>query len=123
MSKAIKLNRIKGALVDKGIPSFLLAIYMGVHETTVSDWCTNRNQPSPKDFKKIADFLDLNIRELIVPTQPTGNKIAESMLAEVEKFQHQGLSLYVQTETKTKKPKKIVNPELLKRLKDLIIEK
>lgn len=108
--------------MDKGVPSFLLAIYMGVHETTVSDWCTNKNQPSPKDFKKIADFLDLNIRELIISTEPTGNKIAESMLAEVEKFQQKGTSLYVQAETKTKKPKKIVNPELLKRLKVLINE-
>lgn len=120
MGKAIKLNRIKGALYDKGVPSFLLAIYMEVHLTTVSDWCTNKNQPSATDFRKIADFLDLNVRELFVPTEPTGNKTAELMMAEVEKFQQDGLALFVITETKNNRPKKVVNPELLKRLNKMI---
>lgn len=117
MSKAVKLNRIKGALFDKGVPSFLLAIYMGVHETTVSDWCTNKNQPSPKDFRKIADFLNLNLRELIVATEPSSNKAADLMVAEMEKFLQDGESLYIQTTTKTEKTKKVINPKLLERLK------
>ncbi|TFF37017.1 helix-turn-helix domain-containing protein [Mucilaginibacter psychrotolerans] len=120
MAKAVQLNRIKSALAEKGVKGFLLAIYMGVHETTVSDWCTNKSQPSPKDFIKIANFLNLNVRELIQKIEPVPNMKAELMIAEVEKFEQEGNLIHVNAETKTKKKKKIINPELAKRLKIII---
>lgn len=66
MSK-IKYNRIKAALAEAGRQSSELAAYMGVHITTVSDWCTNTNQPSIKDLYAIADYLKTNVRLLLVP--------------------------------------------------------
>lgn len=66
MSK-IKYNRIKAALAEAGRQSSELAAHMGVHITTVSDWCTNTNQPSIKDLYAIADYLKMNVRLLLVP--------------------------------------------------------
>jgi transcriptional regulator with XRE-family HTH domain len=66
MSK-IKYNRIKAALAEAGRQSSELAAHMGVHITTVSDWCTNTNQPSIKDLYTIADYLKTNVRLLLVP--------------------------------------------------------
>ena len=42
----IKYNRIKTALTEGDKQNSELAEFMNVHVTTVSDWCTNTNQPS-----------------------------------------------------------------------------
>jgi transcriptional regulator with XRE-family HTH domain len=42
---------------------------MRVHETTVSDWCTNTNQPSIPDLFEIARFLRVNVRKLLIATK------------------------------------------------------
>ena len=39
---------------------------MGVTPYTVSKWCTNSSQPDLSSLFKIADFLEVDIRELIV---------------------------------------------------------
>lgn len=39
---------------------------MGVTPSTVSKWCTNSSQPDLSSLLKIADFLEVDIRELIV---------------------------------------------------------
>ena len=39
---------------------------MGVNPSTVSKWCTNTSQPDISSFLKIADLLDVDIKELIV---------------------------------------------------------
>lgn len=118
MSDTVKLNRIKGALADKGLQNIILAVYMDVHETTVSDWCTNKNQPSPTDFRKIAHFLNLNVRDLILSTDPGSSKTAALMIAEHNKFLKEGKSTYIyEGATEIKKGKKLINPELLERLK------
>lgn len=118
MGDTVKLNRIKGALADKGLQNVILAVYMNVHETTVSDWCTNKNQPSPADFRKIASFLNLDVRDLILSTDPGTNKSAALMIAEHSKFLNEGKSTYIyEGATETKKGKKSINPELLQRLK------
>ncbi len=121
MSENIVLNRIKGALADRGIQNIILAIFLDVHETTVSDWCTNTNQPNPKDFRRIAEFLNLNVRDLIISVDPIPNNLAELMNAEHAAFIKDGNSTYItEGATKTKKGKKIINPELVKRLRALI---
>ena len=67
-SKGKKYNRIKAELAEAGKQNADLANYMGVHPSTVSDWCTNTNQPAIQDLFKIAEFLRVDVRKLLVPT-------------------------------------------------------
>lgn len=62
-----KYNRIKVELTEAGKLNAELAAFLGVHASTVSDWCTNTNQPSVKDLYRIADFLQTDVRNLLVP--------------------------------------------------------
>ena len=39
---------------------------MGVNPSTVSKWCTNSSQPDLTSLLKIADLLEVDIKELIV---------------------------------------------------------
>ena len=59
-------NRIKLVLVEKKRTSKWLSEQMGVNPSTVSKWCTNTSQPDISSFLKIADLLDVDIKELIV---------------------------------------------------------
>jgi transcriptional regulator with XRE-family HTH domain len=63
-----KYNRIKAELAEHNRQNKELAHYLGVHETTVSDWCTNKNQPAIKDLFLIAKFLRIDVRILLVST-------------------------------------------------------
>ncbi len=63
-----KYNRIKAALAEAGRTSQELAEFMGVYATTVSDWCTNKNQPSVQNLHRISEFLRIDIRLLLMPT-------------------------------------------------------
>jgi transcriptional regulator with XRE-family HTH domain len=63
------LNRIKLVLVEKGMTSRELAKGLNKTESTVSTWCTNDKQPSVETFYQIAQFLDVDLRELFVQTK------------------------------------------------------
>jgi putative transcriptional regulator len=65
IKKTEVLNRIKGALSDKGKTSEWLKDQMGVSQSTVSHWCTNSNQPSLSDLKKISEVLQIDVKELL----------------------------------------------------------
>jgi transcriptional regulator with XRE-family HTH domain len=69
IGKVKKYNRIKVELAEAGKQNTDLAKYIGVHPSTVSDWCTNTNQPSVQDLFKISEFLKINVRDLLVPTK------------------------------------------------------
>lgn len=63
------LNRIKLVLVEKKRTSKWLAQEVGRDPATVSKWCTNVSQPDLYTFKKIAELLDVDVRELICKTK------------------------------------------------------
>jgi putative transcriptional regulator len=65
-------NTIKAALAAADKKNKALAHHMGVHVTTVSDWCKNKNQPSIQDLYRISEFLKTDIHKLLVPTNWTG---------------------------------------------------
>ena len=65
----VKYNRIKTVLTEVDKKNSELAKYMKVHETTVSNWCTNTNQPSIQDLFKIAKFVNRDVRLLLVSTK------------------------------------------------------
>ena len=60
------INRIKVVLAEKKRTNKWLAEQMGVNPTTVSKWCTNSSQPDVASLLKIADLLEVDIKELIV---------------------------------------------------------
>lgn len=60
------INRIKMVLFEKKRTARWLAGEMGVTPSTVSKWCTNTSQPDLATILKIADLLEVDIRELFV---------------------------------------------------------
>ena len=60
------VNRIKLVLVEKNRTNKWLSDQMGVTPSTVSKWCTNSSQPDLPSLLKIADLLEVDIKELIV---------------------------------------------------------
>ncbi|MCG8323369.1 MAG: helix-turn-helix transcriptional regulator [Cytophagales bacterium] len=66
---AEKLNRIKVVLVEKGITQVRLAEAIGRSKNAIASICNNKSQPHLSDLKKIADFLDVDMSELLVKTK------------------------------------------------------
>lgn len=62
------INRIKVVLVEKDKTNKWLAEQLGKDPATVSKWCTNIAQPSLETLIEVAKVLEVDVRELIVPT-------------------------------------------------------
>ena len=60
------INRLKIVLVEKKRTNKWLSEQLGVSPSTVSKWCTNSSQPDLGSLLRIADVLNVDIRELIV---------------------------------------------------------
>ena len=67
--KPEKINRIKEILVSKDRSSRWLAEQLNKGQNTISSICNNHTQPHLADLKKIADLLEVDIRELLIPTK------------------------------------------------------
>lgn len=59
------MNRIKEVLNDKGIKQVWLSEKLGKSFNMVNEYCNNKRQPSLEDLNRIADILDVDVRELI----------------------------------------------------------
>lgn len=66
---ADRINRIKEVLVIQGKSQVWLAEELGKSTTSITAICNNKSQPHLKDLKKIAEILDVDIRELLVSTK------------------------------------------------------
>lgn len=64
-----RINRIKEVLVIQGKSQVWLAEVLGKSTTAITAICNNKSQPHLKDLKKIAEILDVDIRELLVSTK------------------------------------------------------
>lgn len=62
------INRIKSVLAEKQVPGKWLATLVGHTENTVSRWCSNKVQPSLDNLVKVAEVLEVDIRDLLRPT-------------------------------------------------------
>lgn len=62
----MKLNRTKLVLVEKEISQTQLAKELGKSFSTINAYCSNRKQPSLDLLNKIAEYLSVNIKDLIV---------------------------------------------------------
>lgn len=62
-------NRIRVVLAEQDRTNKWLAEKVGKNRTTVSRWCTNDMQPSIETLAEVAEILDVDIRELLLPTK------------------------------------------------------
>ena len=69
MKAMANLNRIKVVLVEQQKTGKWLAEQMGKSTCTVSKWCSNSNQPDLATLDQIATLLNVDIRELIMPSK------------------------------------------------------
>jgi putative transcriptional regulator len=63
------MNRIKEILKYQGRSQAWLAEKIGKSYVVVTNYCNNKTQPSILVLKKIADVLEVDVRELLVPTK------------------------------------------------------
>lgn len=64
-----RYNRIKIVLAEKDKTSSWLAEQVDRDKSTVSRWCSNSMQPNIETLFKIAEALDVDVRELLVSTK------------------------------------------------------
>jgi putative transcriptional regulator len=69
MAEKVKINRLKVVLAEKEISQKDFAKKMSVDPNTISRICNNEQQPPLKTLRKMALALDVDIRELLVPTK------------------------------------------------------
>ena len=60
-----QLNRIKIVLVEKNKTARWLSHQVGKNACSVSRWCTNASQPDLETLFRIAELLNVDVRELI----------------------------------------------------------
>jgi transcriptional regulator with XRE-family HTH domain len=68
MAKDKSINRLKVVLAEKKLTNKWLAEKLGKDQATISKWCTNKSQPTLEMLLKIAETLEVDVRELLRPT-------------------------------------------------------
>ena len=63
------INRLKVVLAEKKRTNNWLASELGKNPTTVSKWCTNSSQPDLPTLKKVADLLEVDVKDLLWSTK------------------------------------------------------
>lgn len=65
----MNINRIKVVLAEKNRTNIFLAESLSIDPSQVSRWVTNRQQPNLETLMKIANALEVDIRELLQPSK------------------------------------------------------
>ena len=63
-----KINRLKVVLVEKEKSGKWLADQLGKSTCTVSKWCSNTTQPDLQTLTKIAQLLNVDTIDLLIPS-------------------------------------------------------
>ena len=69
MEQNKELNRLKVVLVEKKRTAKWLAQELGKDAAAISKWNSNTSQPSLETLRKIADLLEVDVRELLIPSR------------------------------------------------------
>jgi len=70
-----KINRISEVLEEKGLKNKDLVIQFKIKKETVSRWVNNKQQPTLNTLNDLANFLQVDIRDLLYPSEWMKNKI------------------------------------------------
>jgi putative transcriptional regulator len=63
------MNRIKEVLKEKGIKQIWLAKKLGKSYNMVNSYVQNRRQPSIEVLNKVANILEIDVKELLVSSK------------------------------------------------------
>lgn len=69
MTQSERMNRIKDVLKEQGRTQTWLADKIEKSYVVVTNYCNNNSQPSIKLLRDIAIVLNVDVRELLVPTK------------------------------------------------------
>ena len=69
------INRIGEVLREKKAGNKDLVTFLGVKKETVSRWVNNKQQPSLTTLNEIAEFLRVDIRDLLNPSDWSNSKV------------------------------------------------
>ncbi|MEO6175651.1 MAG: helix-turn-helix transcriptional regulator [Flavobacterium circumlabens] len=87
----MEILRLKELMTQKGISREELAKKVGVSMTTISNINSEKNLPTIHLLLQIAEVLDVDIREMFVPTR--GNIITESEVEEAKALLEKSLMI------------------------------
>ena len=65
----MKMNRTKEVLFQQERTQAWLAEKVGKSYVVVTNYCNNKKQPSIPVLRQIAKVLDVDVRELLIPTK------------------------------------------------------
>ena len=77
------MNRIKEVLKDKGIRQTWLAEKMGKSYPSINEYARNKRQPSLEDLYKIAEILNVEVKELLIERNKIMAKSIEPNIADL----------------------------------------
>ncbi|SMD08440.1 helix-turn-helix transcriptional regulator [Pedobacter nyackensis] len=69
------INRIAKVLEQKKAGNNDLVKYLKVKKETVSRWVNNKQQPTVTTLNKIAEYLRVDVRDLLNPSDWTNSKV------------------------------------------------
>jgi transcriptional regulator with XRE-family HTH domain len=75
-----KVLRIKEVMKEKGVSRVELAEMIDTSLTTISNITSEHNMPSVTTLLKIAKVLDIDVRELLIPTKPSNIEEARKLI-------------------------------------------
>ena len=67
MKEKRDINQLKVVLAEKKRTNKWLAETLGKDQATVSKWCTNTSQPSLEMLLRIAEVLEVDMKDLLWP--------------------------------------------------------
>jgi putative transcriptional regulator len=69
-----QINRLKILLVENNKSGKWLGEQLGKDPATISRWCNNHAQPSVETFSRIAEVLEVDIKDLFHSTRRMNQK-------------------------------------------------
>jgi len=69
MAEKVKINRLKVVLAERDMSQKDFAKLLATNVNTISRICKNEQQPTLYTLRNMALALDVDIRELLVPTK------------------------------------------------------
>lgn len=71
------INRIGEVLKEKKAANKDLVDFLKIEKETVSRWVNNKHQPTVTTLNRIAEFLRVDIRELLNPSDWSKSQVEE----------------------------------------------
>lgn len=70
-----RINRLEEVFIEKNVYNRTIAQYLKVAESTVSRWVHNKQQPDLHKLNLIAEYLRVDIRDLLHPSDWSKSKV------------------------------------------------